>query len=72
MRINIASEAMRGGQPSTDGGFRSDILHKKDGSLNWSLLRKFLEADIKAVEADSGSPGLVRRISIQIQKGAKR
>lgn len=41
---------------------REDMIHKPDGTMNWTKLRRYLQESI-----DEAKPGRVERIYIQIQ-----
>ena len=73
MRINMGKYGMRGGRRDLLSQESSSVsLSGRDGGVNWSKLRREIELAMWEVSNDSGDPGLVQRIDIQIQKGVVR
>jgi hypothetical protein len=72
MRIHFGRYAMRGGrQDSTARVVGGVDLRGRDGRMNWTKLRREIEEAMREVEKDSGNPGMVQRLEIQIQKGVR-
>lgn len=49
---------------------RSRWTRLQYGTPNWTKLKREVREAIEEVAADKGSPGMVSRIDIQIQRGA--
>lgn len=72
MRAHFSRYGMRGGGKDLSVATVSGVdLTKPNGEMNWSKLMREVQNAIDVVQSDGRSPGMVQRIEIQIQRGAK-
>jgi len=69
MRIHLGRYAMRGGKQDDRHPTKSGVLlAKKNGELNLAQLVREIQEACDLVADDTGTPSMVQRIEIQIQR----